>query len=175
MPKLTATSDGNENQKTRCLGFLPKGTVLVAVGSGKAEATGFFVFAATAGARILWLGCRAEVRGGLTDESDKQVQIGLFGPTYPLGCVGLVCSDFRKSRRAESARVCWRPCLRRHGHEAGGSKSRLCLTLTSWSKPYPSDSWHTTDRHAITGTGNQRPAPRGQAKKVPVSQCQKFR
>jgi len=41
MPKLTATRVGNVQSKTRCLGLLPKGTVLVAVGSGKTEATGF--------------------------------------------------------------------------------------------------------------------------------------
>ena len=170
MPKLAHHANGNENQRARCLGLDPSGSASVVGSVGKAEAAGFFVLAAKAGARLAWQRYRAGVRGGFPNVSSSAAQIGARMRSLPQkAAVEPLFSRFGRPRRPASGRVCWLPCFRRHGHEAGGLQQIQALsTLTTWSCPVhpirgtrPIDA--TNNNHRLTAAQQRAGRRRGRS------------
>jgi hypothetical protein len=164
MPVFAHHANGTDKTRTRCPGLCPLGHATVVGSAGKAGASRSFFVNAPAGARIAWLRYRAGVRGGFPDASDKPAQIGArMRQTPQKAAVGQACQRIRRPRRPASGRVCWLPCFRRHGHEAGGlQKSRLCAP----SQPGPALSTRFVAHDRLTRqqtTSTRLPPPRGQA------------
>lgn len=137
MPKLASHKWHRQSENAVPWPFWGNPSVYWEAGVGEAGASRSFFVAAPAGARLAWQRYRAGVRGGFPNVSSSAAQIGARMRSLPQkAAVEPLFSRFGRPRRPASGRVCWRPCLRQHGHEAGGLKQIQALcTFTTWSCP----------------------------------------